>query len=255
MIRVEHIQVDDEPARRVALLLLNRPEKRNALTVDMLANIASSAQLLRSGAGRANAVVLAGEGEVFCAGFDLALCRDDAQMMPALLTRLSGAIRSLRRLPAPVVVAAHGAAIAGGCALLGGGDIVVTDATAKIGYPVVRLGVSPAVSAPALASAVNGSAMRRLLLDPKLVRGQDALSMGLAHECVDLPNQVRARAIEIASDLARKPSHAVHATKHWMNELDRSECDELLDEALGVSLALAGGSEERERLSAFWTER
>jgi enoyl-CoA hydratase/carnithine racemase len=255
VIRIEHIPVADMPERRIALILLDRPEKRNALTPDMLANIASAADLVRAGEGKADAVVLAGEGSAFCAGFDLSLCRDDVQMMPALLTRLSQAVRALRRLPIPVVIAAHGGAIAGGCALLGAGDIVVTDASAKIGYPVVNLGISPAVTSPALSQSVTGGALRRLLLDPKLITGEEAMRVGLAHECLKNPEEVRPCAIDFACLLARKPRTGVHAVKHWLNELDGSYCDERFDAALEVSLALSGGREERERLESIWTKR
>lgn len=263
MIRVEHISVDGAPDRRIALVLLDRPEKRNALTPDALANLAEIAHHIRAGVGRADAItarrtapphaiVLAGEGPVFCAGFDLTLCRDDARVTAALLMRLSHAVRALRRISAPVIVAAHGAAVAGGCALLGGGDIVVTDQEAKIGYPVLLLGVSPAVSAPTLTASIADSSVRRLLLDPALMRGADAVRIGLAHELVECPNEVRARAIEIASALARKPTNGIHATKRWINEIDGSAADDRFESALAASLALAGGAEERTRLEAHW---
>lgn len=234
------------------MALLNRPEKRNALTPDMLANIVSSLEMVRQETRRTGAVVLAGEGPVFCAGFDLSLCRDDQNMTASLLARLSGAVRSLRRMARPVVVAAHGAAIAGGCALLSGGDVVVTDRHAKLGYPVVKLGVSPAVTAPALGGAVQDSAVRRLLLDPRLIRGEEAVRIGLAHELVNEPADVRSRAIEIASALACKPAHAMGVTKRWLNEIEGVDRDDRFDSALAASVALAGGAEECERLQSLW---
>lgn len=252
MIRVEHIPAIGDSARRVALIVLDRPEKRNALTPDMLTNIAQSAELVRTGEGHADAVVLLGEGAGFCAGFDLSLCRDDAAMMSALLSKLSIAIRALRRLSMPVVVAAHGSAIAGGCALLSGGDIVVTHRDAKLGYPVVRLGVSPAVNAFGLSNSVHGAALRRLLLDPELLSGEEAVRIGLAHELIDTAEGVRDRAIAIASALAIKPAHGMHATKRWLNEIEGADQDAPFEDGLRVSLALAGGAEERERLAALW---
>ncbi len=254
MIRVEHIPAGDS-SKRIALIVIDRPEKRNALTPDMVGNIESSAQLVRSGEGCADAVVLTGEGSSFCSGFDLSLCRDDERMMAALLSRLSSAIRTLRRLPAPVIIAAQGAAIAGGCALLGGADVVVTDRHAKLGYPVVRLGVSPAVTSPALLNAVSGGSLRKLLLDPGLIDGGEAHRIGLAHEVVEAPEDVRPRAIEIATALARFPAHGMHATKRWLNEIDGSDRDDVFDGALNASLAIVGGDEERSRLAALWEKK
>ncbi len=236
----------------VGHLVLDRPEKRNALTPEMLA--AFVRELTRLGE-ECPAVVVRGEGEAFCAGFDLSLCRDDSAALAELLCGLSDAVRAMRGLAAPVVVAAHGAAVAGGCALLGGGDFVVTDAAAKLGYPVVRLGISPAVSAPTLRLRTGDGAARERMLDPGLIDGRRAVEIGLADECVASPAEVRGRAEGIARILAEKPRCGVAATKRWLNELDGLEDGDALNHALGVSLSLVGSAEERERLAAMWSRR
>lgn len=98
-------------------------------------------------------ILLSGNGPTFCAGFDLSLCKDDETALDALLTGLSRVVQSLRTASQPVVVAIHGAAVAGGCALIGGADVIVATRDAKMGYPVVKLGISPAVNAPFIARA------------------------------------------------------------------------------------------------------
>jgi len=238
----------------VARITLDRADKKNALTPAMLeelATIASDEHALKA----ARAILLMGEGDAFCAGFDLSLCRDDDGAMGELLTGLSRSMRALRRAAQPVVVCAHGAAIAGGCALLGGADIVVTETNAKLGYPVVRLGVSPAVTSPLLKNSIGAGGTRRRLLDPRLFSGADALREGLAHFCEPDATSARAAAERVAFDLAAKPPHAVRVTKRWLSELDGSFDDSTLDAALETSLALAGGLEERERLAALWTKK
>ncbi len=244
MILVEHEE-------GVARVTLDRAEKKNALTPAMLRELTAVAAGLDF---KTRAVLLTGAGDAFCAGFDLTLCKDDPGAMAALLKGLSQAMRALRRAGAPVVVCAHGAAIAGGCALLGGADVVVTDRGAKLGYPVVRLGVSPAVTTAMLAQANGPGATRHRLLDPKLFSGADALRSGLAHYCEDDAAGALARADEIARALAAKPPHAVRVTKRWLSELDGSLDDRVLNAALEASLALAGGDEERGRLAALWTK-
>lgn len=250
MIRLDHQTID---GARIAIITLDRHEKRNALTPDMLENIKLCADHVHEEQPHPRALVLAGAGDVFCAGFDLSLCRDDDLMMSALLTRLAETIRTLRRLPIPVVASAHGGAVAGGCALLCGADIVITNATAKLGYPVVRLGVSPAVTSPLLRAAVGQARTRERLLDPQLIDGAEALRISLAHECLDRADDVFPRAVAVAASLAAKPRHAIAVTKRWLNQLDGSYEDETLDRALNASLALAGSEEERERLAALWT--
>ncbi len=239
----------------VAVVTLSRPEKRNALTPAMLTDLALAVQSLREaapGTEHARALVIQGEGPVFCAGFDLSMCRDDPGAIGAMLTGLSKAGRAVRRLPMPVICAAGGGAIAGGCALAASCDILVTDPGAKLGYPVVRLGVSPAVSGPMLAAQIGAGRARERMLDPETIGGEEALRIGLAHHLAPDADAVKALAMEIAQAMAAKPPHALAATKRWLNELDGSDRDNRHAGALGASLALAGGDEEQERLAAIW---
>lgn len=237
----------------VAWVKLCRPDKRNALTPDMLGSLETAVR--QAAAGPARAVVLCGEGPAFCAGFDLDLCKDhpDGSVMRALLTGLAGVIAALREQPLPVVAALRGAAVAGGCALLGGCDLVVTHDTAKLGYPVTRLGVSPAVSAPTLAAMLGWGPARARLLDVGLVSGREALRLGLAHESVAEDTLVEPKAGEIARALAAKPARAMHATRAWL-----ARVEDLADgpwRALRASLELTGGDEERRLLPAAWAAR
>ncbi len=246
MIQVLHKELPG--GGRIARVVLDRPEKKNALTPEMLDRLIAVIGEARD----AHAIVLEGNGAAFCAGFDLTLCRENSDALGVLLTGLSSAIRALRRCDIPVVIAAHGAALAGGCALLGGADYVVTHSEAKIGYPVVRLGVSPAVSAAFLRQSIGDGRTRERMLDSTLVSGWDALRLGLAHECLEDAGKVRDRAVAVAEQLAAKPKWGMAATKRWMNEVDGSSADDWADRALAASLSLVGSPEERERLSALW---
>lgn len=234
-------------------IVIDRPDKRNALTPVMLADISAGVQALETDAS-VRAITLRGEGAVFCSGFDLSLCRETSEALAQMLRGLSDAIRRLRRCPKPVVIAAHGAAIAGGCALLGGADLVVTNMEAKLGYPVVRLGISPAVNAPVFRRAVGDRAARARLLDPALFDGLEARRIGLATLCVDTTEDVIPRAQIEAMKLAAKPPGAFATTKLWLNEIEGSDRDGEMDRALGVSLSLVGGDEERALLAKMWAK-
>jgi enoyl-CoA hydratase/carnithine racemase len=258
MIRIEHERVSGvNPVSGaahegvIAHIVIDRPDKRNALTAEMMMSLREAKEHVAANPGT-HAVIVRGEGAAFCSGFDLDACRDDPLAMRSLLTGLSNTIRMLRKCPVPVVMAAHGAAIAGGCALLGGADIVVTDANAKFGYPVTRLGVSPAVSSPFLRQMVGDGQARARLLDSELIDGRRAHQIGLAHYLVERAEDVLPRAREIATSLALKPPGALRETKHWLNELDGSLCSKAIDGALHASLGLAGGAEERALLNKHW---
>ena len=246
MIRID----DDGPVRTITL---DRPDKRNALTPAMLTELADAADALPS--CDAGAVLVRGEGKSFCAGFDLDACRggDGQAVMRTFLRELSRAVVGLRAAPMPVALCAHGAAVAGGAALLGGADVVVADRGAKIGYPVVRLGISPAVSAPFLRRGAGDGACRARLLDPGLIDGVRVHEIGLVHELADVRDAAQRRAREIADGLAAKPREAVRRTKAWLDEIES-----MGDEAaagLAASVELTEGYEAAVLLERFWAGR
>jgi len=250
MIRVERRDISKGGAgeRSFVEVVMDRPEKRNALTVPMLNEMAAAVDMLGDEAAKGanfGALVLRGEGRTFCAGFDMPACLDNPEMLGDMLRGLSRVIRALRRFPTPVVAAVQGGAVAGGCALLCAADLVVTEPSAKIGYPVVRLGISPAVNAPAVLLVLPEHPARALLLDPGLISGAEARRIGLARVLVDLPDDVVPRAHNEAMRLSMKPRAAVARTKAWLNEIDGSLDDAALDDALEASLSIVGSAEQR----------
>jgi enoyl-CoA hydratase/carnithine racemase len=242
----------ERPRDGLAEIILNRPDKRNALTPQMIDHLMECVREV-NGDASARAVVLRGEGRCFCAGFDLSLCRENSDALRELLIGLSHAVRALRRMRQPVIAAAHTAAIAGGCALLGGADLVITDRHARLGYPVVTLGISPAVSAPSLLNLTGDRHARARMLDPVLVSGEEARRIGLATIMVDLAEDVIPRSQIEALKLADKPAGAIAATKAWLNRVDGSLDDDRFTAALDASLSLVGTPEERALLARLWT--
>lgn len=235
----------------VCVITLSRAEKKNALTPDMLGMVKSA--IVELGArGVVRAMVLEGEGAAFCAGFDLSLCKENSEALRGLLKGLSEVIRAMRACPVPVVVAAHGAAIAGGCAMVAAADVAITHNECKLGYPVVRLGISPAVNAPMVMQGMTAGATRERLLSSQVISGWEAMGGGLVHECIEDAGKVRERAMVVAGQIAAKPVTGIRATKAWLNEIDGSLDDVILDRALEVSMRLVGSAEERERLAELW---
>ena len=240
--------IQSDTSNSITTITLERPDKRNAMTPGMLDQLLSAIEAVDNDT---RAVILQGSGPTFCAGFDLKMCANDpsGDTIRALLTGLSNCVRALRALPQPVVLSIHGAAVAGGCALLGGADIVVAHPETKLGYPVVKIGVSPAVSAPFLSASIPDGPARALLMDPDLIRAQRALELGLIHE---LDEHTHDRALKIAQTLANKPIAGVRATKALCNEIGSPRTDRA-DNALRASLSGAGSEEERAMLGALWS--
>lgn len=231
---------------RIAVVVLSRPDKRNAMTPEMFEQLWA----IIPPEDQIDGLVLAGDGPVFCGGFDLKLCHQVPGTASTLLRMLSETIVKLNRRDHPVVIAAKGAAIAGGAALLGAADLAIGDRAGQYGYPVVRIGLSPAVSFPFLRTLVSDGSARERLLDSGLVTGEEAKRIGLLHECRDIAEDVGPRALRACKALASKPRHAFAATKQLLRELAGAEAEAA--RALGVSLQTAESDECRERLAALF---
>ena len=237
--------------RAVATLQLNDPARRNAMSLAMFDALDSAVAALASNED-VRAVRLCGAGGVFCAGFDLKAAADDPPLMATYIHRLSGLIRSLRRLPCIVVAAVDGAAIAGGCAVLSGCDFVFVAADATLGYPVHRIGVSPAVNIPGLQTAIGAGPARTLLLGGELIDGKAAHCMALATHLSESGETVHDDAMAHCQALAAKPPHALRVTKAWLNELDGSLVDEPFDRAAAASAGQTDHSDSIALLQAAW---
>lgn len=237
----------------VVTLTLSDPERRNALSGAMFDALEAALAGVAADA-RSSVLRLRGDGPAFCAGFDLAACVDDAALLATFIRRLSRLNRQLRRLPQVVVAEVQGAALAGGCAMLSACDFVCVAPDAQLGYPVHRIGVSPAVSLPTLLGAAGGAA-RPLLMSSEVVDGRRARSIGLASHCAEsaagLPQFVDA----LCASLGLKGPRALAATKSWLNELDGSNLDDAFDRTADGSAALCDGDECVSMLRAFWAAR
>ena len=247
---------------RLARITLRDPARRNALDLGALDTLRTHLERL-SNEPAADALLLAGEGTAFCAGFDLAACAEDPRRVEPLLIGLSACVQALRALDIPVVARVQGAALAGGCALLTGCDFVVVARDAQLGYPTHRIGISPAVSIPSLLSRM-GPAARSLLVSNDLIDGDAAHARGLAThvaEAADLDAEVEAL---VARLLAKGPA-AVRATKRWIRTLEERGAGDLgtaaardadaMRAARDASVALASGDEFATMLRAFWAAR
>ncbi len=200
-------------------------------------------------------VLLHGHRKAFCSGFDLAAAADDPRLMGQYINRLSTSIRLLRRAPQVVVAAVHGAAIAGGCALICACDIVVASATAKFGYPVHKLGLSPAVNITTLQQAIGPGAARSLLMGGELIDGVTAHRQGLVHHVTNDDEAVLEKAVSMCQQLTEQSPQALRVTKHWLNELDGSLDDDLFDDPRDGSTQIADSDEAVGRLRDFWSKR
>jgi enoyl-CoA hydratase/carnithine racemase len=238
----------------VAIVALNDPAKRNAMNIAMFDALDDAVRSIAAN-DSIHIVLLRGEGSVFCAGFDLAAALNDVSLMEQFILRLSGLNRSLRRMPQVVVAAVQGVAIAGGCAILSACEFVFAARDAKLGYPVHRIGVSPAVTIPTLQQTIGRGAARSLLMGGELIDAEAAHRLGLVTHLSESSETVFLDAMRHCHSLAAKGPHALRATKAWLNELDGSFDDAPFDQAARGSASIADSAESRELLASWQAKR
>ncbi len=230
----------------IATITLNRPEKRNALSLELIR--ALGAMVIEVRARRdVRVVILAGAGRSFCAGMDLRGVVEDAPAMGRMLHELAQVSVNLRQLPMPTIARVQGAAIGGGCGLMVVTDFALTHAEAKLGYPEVDLGVCPAVVAPWLIRKIGAGRARAMLLQGGTLSGEEGLRVGLADRLVQA-DELDSEAVRFAGMLARGGREALRVTKHWLNELDGSLERETAERAAALSAEVIAGPEAQARL-------
>jgi len=196
----------------VAVVTLNRPEKKNALSHAMRLELAHAFEAV---ADEARVVILTGRGDVFCAGFDLTefgVLDEDGLWESS--DRMNAAVAAH---PVPVIAALDGPAVAGGADLAVLADLRLGTVRASFSHPERRR--FPVVYGP-LAECVGSTRARELVLTGRTVDAEEALALGLLTEIVrDRP--VLDRAFELACDIAGTPRHLLHRMRRKFQEVQR----------------------------------
>ncbi|MCA9278978.1 MAG: enoyl-CoA hydratase/isomerase family protein [Phycisphaeraceae bacterium] len=244
-----HLTIDD----RVATLSLNRPDARNALSIDLLEALHTQMDAVESLCAQPDrpvVLVVTGEGKSFCAGMDLKAVLGNAELARTLLTRLAELTLRIRAIPMVTVASVNGAAIGGGCGLSCVCDISISHVDAKLGFPEVDLGVCPAVVAPWVVRKLGASRARQVLLSGGLMTGQRGHEIGLINHCVASRNDLAARTVEITHAIASGGAMALAATKGLLNELDHSLDRDIVLKGAQLSADVLSTDEAQQRLSA-----
>jgi len=218
----------------LATLTLNRPEQRNALSIDLLEALHARVDELAARTD-VTAAIVTGAGKAFCAGMDLKQVLGSPELAQALLGSLAELTYKLRTLPCVTLAVVHGAAIGGGCGLTTVCDLSITHAESKMGFPEVDLGVCPAVVGPWLCKKIGVSAARRVLLSGGLMSGLEAHREGIVTMVAGTREELDVEAAKVAARLATGAPGALRATKALMNEIDGSLDREVLMRAARLS--------------------
>ncbi len=249
----QFIQIED--ADHYTIIRLNRPDKRNALSAGLIAELDAA---LAARAANAWPLILTGNGAAFCAGADLDALRRFSDRTPAENESDAGQLRGLfsRILthPAPVIAAVNGPALAGGCGLTTACDHVIAVPGATFGYPEVKIGFVAAIVAPLLVRGIGERRARNLLLTGRTLTAAEAKEIGLVHEIVQ-PEQLLDHARLTAAMYLRRSPTALAMTKRGLNDTTGLSLEAALDYGVKLNAEARASADLREGVGAFLEKR
>jgi methylglutaconyl-CoA hydratase len=241
---------------RIDTITLTVPEKRNAISQQMVADLLAA--LAQAESSQACVVILTGAGKAFCAGMDLdelrLLAQSTLQKNLEDARRVSTMFHRLYSFPKPVIAAVNGAAIAGGCGLAALADFTLAVPQAKFGYPEVKLGFMPALVAVYLRRQIGEKPARDLLLTGRIIDAAEAFRIGLITEVLP-PERLMDRAREIADTLIAASPTAVARTKKFLLDFDDAALRAELEAAINANASIRSTPDFHEGITAFLEKR
>ena len=253
---MEYSTLKFERDGKIAIVTLNRPEKRNAISTPMIEDIFAALNAAQEDSS-IRVVILTGAGKAFCSGMDLETLQAIAKQTTKRILPIRGAwpecFSSFTDFPKPLITAVNGAAIAGGCGLATLSDFTIAAPEAKFGYTEVRIGFIPALVSVMLRRQVGEKHARDLLLTGRIIDASDAFRLGLVNEIVPLEDLMK-RAREVAIMYLESSPVSLAMTKRLLMSHDNRMHEEL-ELATQENARIRGTEDFREGLASFLEKR
>ena len=240
-------------------IILNRREKRNALSRETMAELRQALEDFRQ-ERKVRAVILTGAGDAFCSGMDLGEMLATSQAPDAQAQWYNDAVQykdfieAMLRFPKPIIAAVNGPAVAGGAGLVLASDIVVAGEGASFGLPEPRRGLVAGIVSPLLTFRIGAGYAANLLLSARTIDAAEALRVQLFHELVK-DDLVWARAHAVAQVCAESAPESLLLTKRMLNENIGEHLGVLLSAGAAASATARTTSAAQEGLTAFLEKR
>jgi len=237
---------------QITVVTLNRPERRNALTIELLTELQAAIKVA-SEQPHQRVLILRGAGAAFCTGLDLKEAADHtkAHSTAEMVANTLIAINQTRLI---TIAAVHGAAVAGGAGIMSACDFVVAAQRTKVGYPEVRRGLVAGLVMTFLRRQVGERNMRELLLGSELISAERAKEIGLVNRVV-AGDDVMSEAQKFAESVLQGAPGALAQTKRLIDELWWRSVKEDVDLALKYHLQARDSDEASEGIAAFHEKR
>jgi methylglutaconyl-CoA hydratase len=241
----------------VARVVLARPGVRNAFDDALIEELTRAFRSLGEDP-RVRAVVLSGDGPVFCAGADVSWMRKAGSYSRAEneadAARMAAMLRAIDACPKPVIAAAHGAAIGGGVGLVAAADIAIAAEGTVFSLAEVKLGILPAVISPYVLRAIGPRRARDLFLTGDRFDAREAERIGLVHRVVT-PEELEDAVQRKTASLLTSGPEAVGAAKRLIEQVAGLGPEEAMPLTIKTIAERRASAEAREGLSAFLEKR
>lgn len=241
-----------EKKDRTTVVTLNRPERRNALTIELLTELTAALDAA-SADEKMRVLIVRGAGKVFCAGLDLQETTEmeKAHRSAAMVAKTLLAISQTRLI---TIAQIHGAAVAGGAGLMSACDFVVAAEGTKIGYPETKRGLVAGLVMTFLRRQLRERDIRELLFTGDLVSAERAREIGLVNRVVP-PNDLENETQKIVDAVLQNAPVALANTKRLIEELWSSSVKEDVESALRHHMEARESTEAKEGIAAFLEKR
>ena len=252
----ETLQIDTDP-RGVATLTLNRPEKHNALSAQMIADLTKAAGRLGA-AAEVRAVVLTGAGKSFCAGGDLGWMQEQMRADPETRGRearkLAEMLQALNEMPKPLIGKLQGNAFGGGVGMASVYDVAIAADRVKMALTETKLGLIPATIGPYVLARMGEGMARRVFMNARVFDAAEAVTLGLLAQAVPAEDLDAAVEAEVVPYLSCAPG-AVASAKALARALGPKLDDGVIDHTIAQLVARWETQEAQEGISAFFDKR
>lgn len=245
-----------QDARGVVSLELNLPDKRNALSAQMISELTHFAETVADRDG-ARVVVMSGRGKVFCAGGDLGWMKQqieaDRETRMVEARKLALMLRALNEMPLPLIGRIHKGAFGGGVGIACVCDVAIATSDAQFGLTETRLGLIPATIGPYVLARMGEGKARRVFMSARLFDAYEAKALDLVADVVDADAIDDRIAREIEPYLSTAPN-AVAAAKRLARQLGPRIDDAVIDHSIECLADTWDGEEARQGVEAFFAK-
>jgi methylglutaconyl-CoA hydratase len=240
----------------IAKITLNRPDKRNAINTQMIAELQTTLDTIEKSHSRV--VIVTGAGKAFCAGMDLDMLAAITKQSPAEnqedARRIAKMLRRIWSFPRPMIAAVNGPAYAGGCGIATLCDFTLAVREATFGYTEVKIGFLPAIVSVFLTRQIGDKRSRDLLLTGRVIEAAEAKEFGMVTEVVP-DGHLEERTLELANDLIAASPSSLTRAKQLLTSAAAAGVDHDLERAILENARIRCTPDFKEGVASFLEKR